>query len=82
MRCEIRSQGRSQGRSKMTPEEKVQRLINGATRSSWRRLEELKWEAGQTAYIEAYGMRYDVVDLPEGGYIVVEWDAHGNVIVV
>ncbi len=68
---------------KETPEQKLARWCAGSVKGvRLSEIEEMGWEAGQEAYWEYEGLRYEKFDLPTGGYVVVEWDEEGNVIVL
>lgn len=72
---------RKTARSKETPEQTLARWQAGAAKRfvGYGELMDLGWEAGMDGYIEVYGMHYERFDLPDGGYVVVEWDYEGNI---
>ncbi len=70
-------------RKTRTPEEIVKAMYAGQTPNgiSYTQLIEAGWEAGQVGAVELNGVNYEQYPLSGGGYVVVEWDADGNVCV-
>jgi hypothetical protein len=66
-----------------TPEQKVGRWVAGSARGfGYDDLIRAGWEAGCDGHLTVDGLNYERFYLPGGGYVVVEWDADGDVCVL
>jgi hypothetical protein len=74
--------------SKETSEEILARWLAGNISPKGNLLDEVhdRWEAGMFVFLDIRGLHYEKVsfrslDIDADGYVVIEWDDDGNVIV-
>jgi hypothetical protein len=64
----------------MTPEQRLQKMMAGRRENvGYFQLLEAGWEPGVEGHIEVDGVNYERFAMPDGGFVVVEWDDGGNV---
>jgi hypothetical protein len=70
-------------RAMRTPEQMVDEWLAGQAQADADTRERIRetWEAGCVPYVVAYGARYERYWLDGGGYVVIEWDDSGNMVI-
>lgn len=66
-----------------TNEETLQGWIDGAVKGTYGHasLQRFGWEPGQVVPLTIDGVNYEKLEVPEG-YVVIEWDTDGNLVVL